>query len=450
MPLAEHFDIKFTSREVSAWGGMALLKRMMDGMDLAKAIDSWNLPAPGSNRGFAPVQLIEQLMVSIWCGASRFAHTDITRLDATLARLFGWNVVAGHKSIVRLFQRFEQPAATRLQTQSFKWLFDKLSLNPVTLDMDSTVITRWGKQIEGAKKGYNPRAHGRDSHHPLLAFVADWRLVANFWLRPGDSYTSNNALSFIESTLSNLGSTRVGLFRADSGFYDFSIISLLKEKKIPYVISVKLTQGLQQAIIEKCRWQEVTQGIEVSELQYQPQGWITEQRITVVRQHVKMKPDAPGKSLSLFAEDENLKGWRYGAMVTDLGLPAVEIWRLYRGRADCEHRIKELKYDFGLDSFVLRKFWATEAALSIVMLAYNLMSVFRHAVIRQKSHQTLSTLHHQVLAVGAYWESHLTTDEGIEKSILRLAITKKRRPWFEGLWSQAKEPVEDSFRFSKS
>ena len=215
---------------------MALLKRMMDGMDLATAIDSWNLPAPGSNRGFAPVQLIEQLMVSIWCGASRFAHTDITRLDATLARLFGWNVVAGHKSIVRLFQRFDQPAATRLQTQSFKWLFDKLSLNPVTLDMDSTVITRWGKQIEGAKKGYNPRAHGRDSHHPLLAFVADWRLVANFWLRPGDSYTSNNALSFIESTLSNLGSTRVGLFRADSGFYDFSIISLLKEKKIPYVI----------------------------------------------------------------------------------------------------------------------------------------------------------------------------------------------------------------------
>ena len=32
------------------------------------------------------------------------------------------------------------------------------------------------------------------------------------------------------------------------------------------------------------------------------------------------------------------------------------------------------------------------------------MSVLRHAVLRQKVHHTLSTLHHQVLAVGALWD----------------------------------------------
>jgi len=31
-------------------------------------------------------------------------------------------------------------------------------------------------------------------------------------------------------------------------------------------------------------------------------------------------------------------------MVTDLNLAALQIWRMYRGRADCENRIKELKY----------------------------------------------------------------------------------------------------------
>jgi hypothetical protein len=81
-------------------------------------------------------------------------------------------------------------------------------------------------------------------------------------------------------------------------------------------------------------------------------------------------------------------------------------WVHSRGRADCENRIKELKYNFGLDSFVLRQFWATDAALSLVMLAYDLMSIFRQAVIRQKSHQTLSTLHHTVLAMAAYWEGY--------------------------------------------
>jgi len=187
MLFAEHFDVKFTSREVSAWGGLALLKKMMDGMGVFQAIQSWQLPMPGSNRGYAPAQLLEQMIVSIWCGANRFVHSDITRLDKTLARLFGWSRVAEHKSIMRLFQRFDQSKATELQRNCFNWLFVKLNLNRITLDVDSTVITRWGHQIQGASKGYNPRNHGRNSHHPLIAFVADWRLVANFWLRPGSA-----------------------------------------------------------------------------------------------------------------------------------------------------------------------------------------------------------------------------------------------------------------------
>jgi hypothetical protein len=91
----------------------------------------------------------------------------------------------------------------------------------------------------------------------------------------------------------------------------------------------------------------------------------------------------------------------------------------------------------------MRNFWATEAALSVVMLAYNLMSVFRQAVIRQKSHQTLSTLHHKVLAMGAYWGGG---KEESERPTLNLAVARKRRPWFEGLWANANEPVEWSYR----
>jgi hypothetical protein len=437
MQAYDAFDLKYTSREVTAWGGLALLKRMMDGMGLREAVQSWDLPAPKSNRGYAPVQLVEQMIVSIWCGAARFVHADITRLDSTLTRLFGWGRAAGHKAIVRLFQRFNQADASRVHTSSYRWLFNKLNLNPITLDVDSTVMTRWGNQIEGGSKGYNPKNHGRGSHHPLLAFVADWRLVANLWLRPGSSHTANNALGFLEATLENLGRTTVGLFRADSGFYDKAIMGWLADKRICHIISAKLTAALQHAIVDQCAWQAVTDGIQVSELQYQPSGWDKAARFVVVRQHIR-RPSSAGKTLSLFANDPDLQGWRYGAMVTDLTLPAVEVWRLYRGRADCENRIKELKADFGLDSFCLRDFWATEAALGVAMLSYNLMSVFRHAVLRQKVHHTLSTLHHKVLAVGAYWDKPSED----EKPSIRLAIARRRRPWFEGLWANAGEPVK--------
>ena len=120
-----------------------------------------------------------------------------------------------------------------------------------------------------------------------MAFLADWRFVANFWLRPGNTASSNNIESFLESTLENLGNTKMGLFRADSGFYDKVIVALLKAKKISHIISARLTTSLQQSVVDQCKWQQVEVGLEVSELSYQPHGWETPQRLVVVRQHIK-------------------------------------------------------------------------------------------------------------------------------------------------------------------
>jgi len=427
------FEIKFTSREVSAWGGMALMKRMLDSMGFQNAATQWDLPDPGSNRGYPPVQLIEQLLVSIWCGACRFTHLDITRLDNTLTRLFGWTRVAGHKAIVRLFGRFDMMRHERVQASVYRWFFDTVStLRSITLDMDSTVITRHGEQ-QGAARGYNPNKRGRLSHHPLLAFVAEARMVANFWLRPGDASSANNVLQFIESTLHHLGSKTVGLLRADSGFYDQAVFKLLEGEGINYIISAKLTQRLQQAVIRNAQWFALETGLELAEITYQASSWDTARRIVVIRQSIKRK-NAPGKTLSLFADDPDIQGWRYGAMVTSLSLPTVENGAAIGDGADCENRIKELKNDFGLDSFNLNSFYATEAALGFAMLAYNLMSTFRQAVMRAKIQPTLATLHQQVLAVGAFWNRDTNQNQ------LLLAVSRRRRAWFEGLWANAGDP----------
>ena len=358
------FSVGFTDREVTAWGGLALLKRMLDSMEFQQAVAGWGLPESGSNRGYPALQLVEQFIVSIWCGACRFAHAEVVRLDRTLTRLFGWKCAAEFKAIQRLFARFDMLANERVLAESYRWFFGKLaSLSRLTLDLDSTVVTRNGEQ-EGASRGYNPAKHGRASHHPLLAFVAQARLVANFWLRPGNAASANNVLQFLEPTLTHLGDKVVGLLRADSGFFDNAFLTVLEAKQIPYVIAAKLTQALQRTIYQTGGWWALETGLELTELGYQTQGWAAPRRIIVVRQSVKRKT-APGKSLSLFADDPDIQGWRYGAFVTTLELPMLEVWRLYRGRADCENRIKELKADFGLDAFNMRDFWATEAALEI-------------------------------------------------------------------------------------
>ncbi|WP_043648315.1 hypothetical protein, partial [Chitinilyticum litopenaei] len=79
-------------------------------------------------------------------------------------------------------------------------------------------------------------------------------------------------------------------------------------------------------------------------------------------------------------------------------------------------------------------FWATEAALGFAMLAYNLMSLFRQAVLRSRVQHTLSTLHGLVLAIGGAW------GQGSKQNHLMLSIPRRKRAWFSGLWANASAP----------
>ena len=61
----------------------------------------------------------------------------------------------------------------------YPMVFYHVKLDNYTLDVDSTILTRYGDQ-QGAKRGFNPKKPGRNSHHPLLAFVDECKMVANF------------------------------------------------------------------------------------------------------------------------------------------------------------------------------------------------------------------------------------------------------------------------------
>lgn len=211
------------------------------------------------------------------------------------------------------------------------------------------------------------------------------------------------------------------------------MFSLLEGRQIPYIIAARLTQPLQRLLYQTNGWWALAPGLELNEISYCAGGWSTPRRLIVVRQSIKRR-EAPGKTLSLFADDPAIQDWRYSALVTSLELPMVEVWRTYRGRADCENRIKELKADFGLDAFNLRDFWATEAALGFAMLAYNLMSLFRQAVLRSRVQHTLSTLHGLVLTVGGSWH------KDAHQNRLILSVPRRKRAWFSGLWANASSP----------
>ena len=109
------------------------------------------------------------------------------------------------------------------------------------------------------------------------------------------------------------------------------------------------------------------------------------------------------------------------------------VWQTYRGRADAENRIKELKEDFGFDSFNQRSFPATEAALNFMIMAYNLMSLFKQAVLKGVALPQLKTLRYRIFSIGGY-----ITKDGNQK-ILKLSLALQRRKWITGLWESVSQ-----------
>jgi len=169
-------------------------------------------------------------------------------------------------------------------------------------------------------------------------------------------------------------------------------------------------------------------GIEIAEFSYKAIGWQKERRFTVVRKNIELYPKATGKELVLFAEEVNPKAYRYSIVVTNLELPAVHIWEMYRKRSDSENRIKELKYDFAIRGFSSQKFYATEAAFRFALAAYNVMALFRLIALKDKKARRMAALYLKRIALGSW------TISKHRKTVLKLSAPDKKREWIVGLF----------------
>lgn len=234
-----------------------------------------------------------------------------------------------------------------------RWQLGQIKLEGETLYLDSSIMERYGKQ-EGAWLGYNPKKHRRPSHHPLIATLGLRPWAVHAWLRSGNTTSARGAEAFLEEALALLPEgTVIRQLRADSGF-----------------------------------------GIAVSEVMFQAQGWTRARRVVVVHQHAKERDFVRGRELF------DNPAYLYQAILTNREDAPEEVWRFYRKHAEVESRIRELKWDYGIDGFCQKKFFPTEAAFRLVCVTYNLVSLLQEK-LGKKVYQTLGTLRGQLLACGA-------------------------------------------------
>lgn len=410
--------VEYTDKPVSGWGGLISIARFAAALGLRETLEAVLPDGRTSNNQRSVVDIAVQLLGTSFTGGTRFEHAERARFDEVMRVAFGVKKFASASVITRYFGNFFQSQTEHLQSVLMKRTFALMNTASDILDLDSTVLTRYGMQ-EGSSKGYNPQKPGAVSHHPLLAMFARAKLIAHVWLRAGAASPHRGVRQFMCELLSQLpDGFRIEAVRADSGFYSSDFLSLLEERKLGYVIAARMSQRLKAWCAARSGWRSVGKEIEIAEGQYaQAKELGCARRMIVIRQAIRRQTEGV-----LF----ELVKYEYQAFATSLTDSSEDIWKLYHGRGDCENRIKELKGDFGAGGFCLNSFSGTEAVLRLICFGFNLMSLFKSQVL-EDSKTTLGTIRHKVFVVGA-----IVGCSG-RKTVLRLGLTGRWLREFESL-----------------
>ncbi|MFH1428442.1 MAG: transposase [Candidatus Margulisiibacteriota bacterium] len=275
---------------------------------------------------------------------------------------------------------------------------------------------------------------------PLLGFLNRNGLIINLWNRPGNTSSGNNSIGFFDECYSRVQPLLdlKGVI-ADSGFYSESFVEHLSSKGLPCIIAAKLYSTLQRAVFAQDNWEEIDRGLSVCDFTFRHDGWEKPYRYVAVRQTISKRKKAIGKQLSLF--EIETADYRYSVWLTTKAGTPYEVWKLVRPRSNDENVIKAFKEDFALGGFSMKSFYATEAAMVIRALIYNIFVLFRQEIMSKKErHKRLKTLRYQYFIIPA----HL----GISghQHVLRLsAHTKKLKSKINYLLHQVRQYVPPDY-----
>ncbi|MGH9404047.1 MAG: IS1380 family transposase, partial [Terriglobia bacterium] len=368
--------LRQTPRAVTPFGGLSVCIEFLKGIGFPERVVGDMPVCLKSNNAIPAGETFRAFLVAVVAGARRFAHSSMLRAGRALHTLLGMKRFATDGTIRNLFKRFTQGMVAGMYEPLWAWPLERLAKREAgySLDLDSTVFERYGRQ-EGARKGCNPKKHGRASHHPLLAVLGEAHFILHGWLRSGNTAAGRGAVKFLKEALAKLpGREWIRVVRADAGFFDQELLRYLEQSGLSYIAVARLTRWLKQEAARVQEWRALDAVYAVGEFQFQLWGWDRARRFVVAREEIRENKPSLGRKLL------DLPGYTFRILVTNRPDPPAEIWRDYNQRACMEQRIEELKSDLAADDFCLQEFYATEAAFLGILMLFNLLAEFQRAV----------------------------------------------------------------------
>lgn len=332
-------------------------------------------------RNYTKVDYFKSIFVLFAVGYEKLSHIFLLYSDAFVHQLLDLEKLPNPENISRCFlNKFNFKHAyelSRVQHVSVSTMHRKLfKLRSATIDLDSSTKDTCGHQ-EGVGKHYK---NGK-GHHPLYAFLFETKEFLHGYLRPGDTYTGNNAVGFIYECLARLPHTiRMITLRADSGFFSEALMILLEKLGHKYVIAAKLYATLLNWIVQipDKAYRKFDDEWEITTGHFALDTWQKVRKFIILR---KLKKASPQTSLV-----GNSNEYEYKVYCTNRDdFSAEENVEFYRKRGTAENYIKEAKSDTRFKFFTIHKFWGNEVLFQIAMLLYNASIWFRAELISKKT-----------------------------------------------------------------
>jgi hypothetical protein len=335
-------------------------------------------------------------------GVQRFNKSDKLQYDGFFLSLLGLESLPDETSIRRFLKRLSPDAIrqiVRLHDQLRRDLFARpRSRSSLEFHLDSVVLTLYGKQ-QGARLGYNPKAKGRRSYHPILCFENHGQ---EFWhgsLRPGDAGANTGARFFVQRILAKVPSqvarSRIR-FLADAGFFSGKLVADLDQVGCGYTIVCRSYEAYHK-MAEKAGFQDLKFGWGVAEFRHRPQKWQSEHRFVAVRRPLPVDPQEASQ-LTLFKDTH----YSYSVLVTNLTTRPWKVWTSYVDRSNIEKSIRELLNDLALSKVPTQTWTANVAFFQMLLFAYNIVHWFKRLCLPEEQlRKTIETLRHEIIGLPA-------------------------------------------------
>lgn len=396
-----------SDEELTPYGGVVawdhFLKRTGVIEDLA---DYYPLQRTSNNA--TPVgDILKGTMLNFLLGGKRFAHIRRIQDDLAIGQILGLSrgKINGEDAFRRLCEKLDKHQMRQWMRVGERHIHQATPQNWIA-DWDSTVVTKYGDQ-EDVEMGYNPHKPGRKSLHPLVCVVAGTRLALHMKWRSGKTASSTDWVEAMEEIWAHPETqNKLMLNRGDIGFGNEKVMAWHEQegvKRPQYLFKLKLTSGVRKAIgkIDWPDWHHDAQreyGIEqYAETTIQLSTWSQARRVVVTRILRPKNPTAQDHFWDMAEEEIH-------AYVTNLEpelADPAQIVLCYRKRADSENVFDELKNQWGFAGFSSSKAVVSESASRLMLLVYNLWSMFVRVITERDCHTEAITSRYELLMLPA-------------------------------------------------